>query len=151
MADEHSYIRSIHRKLKIIPGLDIWKIRADGTNGVADCWYSGVAGNIWVEYKYVKTLPKRGSTIIDPTNTNKYLSKLQQEWLRKKHEHNISTAVILGCSLGGVILKGLEWQTPLLTEDFRQKIISNKAIASFIQHFCTMAGTNEKQNYYKAG
>jgi hypothetical protein len=47
---EHSFVRSIHDKLR--GKVFIWKINARFANGVPDAWYSGKAGDVWVEYKW---------------------------------------------------------------------------------------------------
>lgn len=63
----------------------------------------GSAGQmLFVEYKYVKALPKRNTTIIKPA-----LSAQQSEWFKDKTARGIDALVVLGTE-DGVVL----FQTP---------------------------------------
>lgn len=136
MANEHSLIRSVHRHLKPVEDLDIWKIKADFANGVPDCWYCGPENDLWVEYKWIHKFPKRDSTVIDLTNTKQHLSALQQQWLIRKCLLGISTAVIVGSAHGTVWFDGDAWQRPITAQDFRRQAKNNKVIAETVHSFC---------------
>lgn len=86
--NEHSFVKAIHRKLS--PDVYKWKIHDTYTGGVPDAMYAGPSGVLFVEYKYVKQLPKRDSTIIRHS-----LSKLQIDWLERM-KHSTKVALILG-------------------------------------------------------
>lgn len=130
--DEHSYIRSVHRYLKQLdPTIYYWKIHDQFEGGVADAWYCGNAANIWIEYKYIAKLPKRPTTLISLTNDKKYLSKLQQNWLARRHAQNNRVAVIVGSPKGNLILNALEWKKPFPTSAIYNRL-TRKDIASWI-------------------
>ena len=100
------------------------------TGGIADCWYSGVTNDLWVEYKYV-VVPKRATTMIVPD-----LSALQLEWLTDRKGEGRNVAVIVGCKEGAVILEDAAlWTTGVSTEKFRSAIISRRSAAEYIDGF----------------
>lgn len=94
--------------------------------GIADVWYSGPAGDLWIEYKFV-VLPKRDDTIIAPN-----LSELQRAWLRGRHSEGRRVGVIIGTKNGGVWLPGLAWDSPLITAEFRKLTMSRSDLAEVI-------------------
>ena len=80
--NEHNFVRSIHNKLK--GKVHIWKINARFANGVPDAWYSGPAGDLWVEYKW-----------------GKYdVSALQQKWLTDRHAEGRRCWLVIGSDEG---------------------------------------------------
>lgn len=116
--NEHGYIRSIHRKLP--KNLYIWKINDNYAGGVPDAYYSGNKNDLWLEYKYLKTIPKRNDTVIDFT---KMLSPLQQKWLKERHNEGRNVGVVIGSEFGGLLLMGTEFTTSLSAAEFRIKSI----------------------------
>lgn len=86
--NEHSFIRSIHNYLD--PNVYKWKIHDTFTGGVPDAFYSGPAGSLFVEYKYIKQLPKKNITMLKHS-----LSKLQEAWLERVYPAT-PVALILG-------------------------------------------------------
>ena len=136
--NEHSYIRSLHTLLK--KGgmdVDIWKVNDNFAGGVPDVAYFGAINTLWVEYKYIKQLPKKNSTIIDLTNSAKYLSLLQQQWLERKHLLNIRTAVIVGSPSGNGIYDGIMWREPVTTGEFIANAVSNHTVINYITQAVT--------------
>jgi hypothetical protein len=95
--------------------------------GIPDVWYSGMGGDLWVEYKYLPKLPVR--VPIDPM---KLLSPLQQKWLRDRKMEGRPVAVVIGCPTGGVIFENLEWEAPLTSKEFTSLIYSKKELADWI-------------------
>lgn len=86
--NETTFIRSIHAKLP--KEVYAWKINANFVAGVADAWYCGGGGSLWVEYKFLP-IPARGtSTIRPPPNDN------QRDWLVDRAAQNQQTALIVG-------------------------------------------------------
>jgi hypothetical protein len=80
--NEHNFVRAIHNKLK--GKVHIWKINARFANGVPDAWYSGPAGDLWVEYKW-----------------GKYdVSALQQKWLTDRHADGRRCWLVIGSDEG---------------------------------------------------
>jgi hypothetical protein len=126
LLNEHGYIRSIHRPLP--SEMHKWKIHDNYAGGVPDCWYSGPAANIWVEYKWIAKLPKRDTTLIKPN-----LSAQQLAWLIKMSGHSISCACIIGSPAGGFLLTEKEqWINGIE----KHTIISNKEVSKWLTEFC---------------
>jgi hypothetical protein len=86
--NEHGFVKSIHNKLS--SEVHKWKIHDTYAGGVPDAFYSGPLGVLFIEYKYIKALPKRDNTILRHT-----LSKLQIEWLNKVKQ-GAKVAVVIG-------------------------------------------------------
>ena len=133
--NEHGYIRSIHRHLPA--DMHKWKVHDNYAGGVPDCWYAGPHGNIWVEYKWINSLPKRDTTVIKPN-----LSAQQLAWLIKMSGHSISCACIIGCSEGGILLteqdtwlNGISKKTVNLTPA--------KSIARWLTQICMEMETDD--------
>ena len=103
---ETTYIRSVNR---LLPNdIYCWKVNDQYTSGVPDCWYSGEQSDLWIEWKYVRKLPKRA--VVKPN-----LSELQKNWLRERHRQGRKTAVVVGSPEGCVIYWGDSWENPTLT------------------------------------
>ena len=65
--------------------------------GTPDVWYSGSRGDLWVEYKWIARIPKRG-TIVPK------LSPLQLDWLTKRKAQGRNVLVIVGSPKGALSL-----------------------------------------------
>lgn len=105
------------------------------TAGIWDCWYSGHAADLWVEYKFV-VLPKRDTTLIVPE-----LSELQKDWGEKRLDEGRNMAVIVGCKEGGVLMrKRTEWGRAWTKDEFVSRLMSRKELAEWIISF-TQEGT----------
>lgn len=104
----------------------------DYTSGVPDIWFSGPKADLWVEMKFVQKLPK---TV--PLRPYALLSKLQEQWLRKRYEEGRNVAVIIGCKRGtkleGFILRDLAWERDIQPQDFDALIKSKLELVSFIE------------------
>lgn len=96
------------------------------TAGIWDCWYSGTAADLWIEYKFIM-LPKRGDTLILPN-----LSALQLDWGRQRRKEGRNVVVIVGCKEGGVIFENLEWETEITADAFKARIQSREQVADWI-------------------
>ena len=132
--NEHTFTASFKKKLP--DSIFWWKINDNFAGGVPDVFLEGEYCDLWIEFKYIKTLPKRPDTLIDLTN-QKYLSKLQQKWLTRRQERRGDTLVCVGCPQGVALFWGTSWKTPIATETFRELLhtdIPNSIIA--IDHFC---------------
>jgi|JI10StandDraft_1071094.scaffolds.fasta_scaffold270609_4 hypothetical protein len=130
---ENTFIASIHRLLpKAIYAL---KNHNELNGGIADVWYDGPLGDLWVEYKFI-TVPKRDTTVIDLCGgKNPPLSKLQQQWLADRHRHGRKVAVVVGCKDGGVWYLPCEWTKPISAADFRALVASRQQIAQWISEY----------------
>ena len=127
---ENRFIQSIHRLL----GAEVYRLKNHNpyASGIPDCWYSGNAGDLWVEYKFL-TPPKRGSTIVDfCAGKDPMLSALQQEWLRARHKEGRKVGVIVGTPDGGLWYPGLTWEPPRPAAERLSGLLSKKSIASII-------------------
>lgn len=100
-----------------------WKINDNFAGGVPDAFYRAKNGvrPLWVEYKFIKQLPKRGTTIIKPN-----LSAQQLHWLKEANAANELAVVIVGCEgikhqrqVCGVVLDDpQEWENGITGEEF---------------------------------
>jgi len=79
------------------------KNQAGFVGGIPDCWLSGMDGDLWMENKYLQTVPP----VVDPT---KLLSVLQQQWLLRRHAEGRSVGVLIGSSDGHLFFPSLSWQ-----------------------------------------
>ncbi|CAM3558361.1 hypothetical protein [Parendozoicomonas haliclonae] len=131
--NEHSYVDSLKGKLKRQVSL-IWKIKDDYQGGVPDIFIEGSQSDAFIEAKYIKSLPKREKTLIDLTNS-KYLSPLQQKWLKRRFQTRGDAFVIVGHPGGTALFRGLEWQTPLTREEFEKKTVPTKEAVQILLKF----------------
>ena len=127
---ENRFIQGVHAKLPA----RVYRMKNHNpyNSGIADCWYSGKRGDLWVEYKFVQ-IPKRISTIVDiSAGENPPLTKLQQEWLKGRHSEGRSVGVIIGTPDGGIWLPELAFQRPLSVADMRAKLATKQDLAALI-------------------
>jgi hypothetical protein len=100
---------------KLPSGIYHLKLALPYAGGVADSWYSSTDGDLWVEYKWIPKPPVRVDLDLvggdDP-----WISKLQQDWLRDRHEEGRNVGVIVGTPKGGLIFPGREWESPVSPE-----------------------------------
>ena len=127
---ENNFIRSLHRHLPA--GVYRMKNHNPYNSGIADCWYSGDAGDLWVEYKFL-VLPKRAATVVDITaGKEPPLTALQQDWLRSRHTEGRRVGVIIGTPQGGLWLPGVSWKKPLSSAECSAAMLSRPALAKLI-------------------
>ncbi len=112
--NEHSFVRSIHNALS--PDVYKWKIHDTYTGGVPDAMYAGPAGVLFVEYKYVKSLPKKNTTAIRHS-----LSALQCAWLERM---KVSSPVAL--------ILGIEDSALIIVDDFSANIYKSRYVEQSI-------------------
>ncbi len=128
---ENRFIESVHRLLP--DTVYRMKNHNEYTGGIADCWYDGPRGDLWVEYKFIE-VPKRDGTIIDLIGGRiPMLSKLQQTWLHGRFQNGRNVAVIVGCKEGGVWFSSGNWITAHTAGEFRQWLHPRQALAKRIQ------------------
>lgn len=127
---ENRFIQSIHR---LLPAA-VYRMKNHNpyNAGIADCWYSGAAGDLWVEYKFLE-LPKKPSTIVDLSRGDKpQISLLQQDWLEGRHAEGRAVGVIIGTPRGGLWRPGISWREPLSSAECASALLSKADIASII-------------------
>ena len=89
--------------------------------------YLGGVPDLWVEVKYLPRVPRRDSVV--PTEL---LSKLQAQWLERRHAEGRQVAVLIGCPDGGVVLPGVTWRDEISATSFVERIQSRPALAQWI-------------------
>jgi hypothetical protein len=97
------------------------------TGGIPDLWFSGVAGDLWVEMKYLSRVPQRGN--VSPM---KLLSPLQAKWLHDRHAEGRAVGVIIGCPTGGAIFINNEWENEITAKDYVALVHSAPELAAWI-------------------
>lgn len=127
---ENTFIGSVNKHLP----KDVYFMKNNNQycSGIPDEWYSGIGGDLWVEYKFIE-IPKRPDTVIDLINgKNPSISMLQQDWLRKRDAEGRDVGVIVGCKEGGVWFSGVTWDFTYTAEKFRSWLQERKVLAGYI-------------------
>ena len=136
--NEADFTSRIHSKIRA-DRVKVWKIKDDFQGGVPDAMYLSkynpnglVQPAVFIEYKYLKTLPKREKTNIIPA-----LSELQKEWLRIALIGKSKAFVIVGYpdksgSKGVVFYTPEEWEAGITLAEFKSRTMSYVNLADFI-------------------
>jgi len=127
---ETRFIQGVHKHLPSSTVLHREKMSNPYRGGTADMYYSANKADLWLEYKFLPSVPQRG--IVDAKRID--LSPLQKGWLAGRYKEGRNVGVVVGCPPGGVILRDLEWEDGISPEDFRARIQSRPAIAEWIVH-----------------
>jgi len=128
--NEHGFIRAVHADLP--PEIFRWKIHDTFAGGVPDAFYAGPASTLFVEYKYIKSLPKRKSTPIKTC-----LTPQQKHWLNTLYDLSQPVALVVGVSNQALILLDKRWNANIFKTNFLQEAAPRNQIASWIVQFCT--------------
>jgi hypothetical protein len=136
--NEHSFIRAVHRNLP--SELFRWKIHDTFAGGVPDAFYAGPASTLFVEYKYLKTLPKRDDTYLRTS-----LSPQQIHWLNTMHDYTQPVAVVIGAEQSAVVLLDKRWNTNISRSHFLKAAISFTEIANWIHNVCFKSYKAQKE------
>ena len=122
---ETTFINALHRKLPT----SVYHMKNNNpyTGGIPDLWYSGQAGDLWVEFKYLPSMPVRAD--VHPA---KLLSALQMEWLNGRYAEGRNVAVIIGAPKGGVLLVDRAWEMSLSPQLFASLIRSKDDLIEWI-------------------
>jgi len=132
--NEHSYIKSIHKMLPTT--LYKWKINDNFHGGVADAYYSGDAGDLWIEYKYVARPPKKSTTVIKTCLTDQQL-----HWLRTRQQEGRNVALVIGMQAPADMrskdnLIVIDFSQKVTTADFSSSAVDKRGVAEFIMSSC---------------
>lgn len=119
---ETTFIKGVHRH---IPTVYAEKTNNPFRSGTADVWYSGILGDLWIEYKFLPRIPK--STSILPG-----LTPRQRKWLNSRFDEGRNVAVVLGTPDGGVIYRDKTWSNPMSQEELLKLLLSKEDIARWI-------------------
>lgn len=123
--NESSFIKSIHTKLP--RSIYKWKINDNLTNGVADAYYSAKGGDLWVEYKYIPTLPKRETTPIKTC-----LTEQQAIWLDARSKEGRNVALVIGSPDGCLIMESFFSRT-FTKDEFIRNAKPIQSVIDFIR------------------
>ena len=140
--NEHSFIRSIHRFLS--PDIYAWKIHDKFAGGVPDACYIGPAGLLFVEYKYVKSLPKRDDTLIRHS-----LSELQLQWLNRV-SGPATAALIIGVEDTALIIPS-DFSANISKMNYIEENISRREVADWIYSVTHSGRANERRERTPSG
>ncbi len=141
---ESDFTRNVNNRLNPAEVFS-WKINDNFKGGVPDNWYIGLRNDknktsgkimpLFVEYKYLQTLPKRETTVIIPA-----LSSQQFDWLRMLIDSGHPAMVIIGANFGrcskGVILETHEWEDGVPLKDFMERAVDYAGLAKAITSCC---------------
>jgi hypothetical protein len=94
---------------------------------VPDVYYEGTKGILWIEYKYLKTLPKK-----DTTSIKSGLSELQTQWLNRAIKHGQPAAVVIGHEGTCNILNNKQWTVPLNKQQYIQQAVNVRCLIQYI-------------------
>jgi hypothetical protein len=98
-------------------------------SGTADVWYSGRAGDLWIEYKFIRELPVHA-----PIRITTLCSKQQLLWLNGRHAEGRHVAVVLGHTAYAWIYEGGAWNIDDVTGLMMIKRgLDRQAVADFIR------------------
>lgn len=119
---ETRFIAGVHKHLC---DTHVEKMNNPWRAGTADVWYSGVLGDLWIEYKFIERLPRSNSILPD-------LTPRQQRWLNNRFDEGRNVAVVLGTPTGGVIYRNKEWMKPLDHLSLSKLVVAKVDIARWI-------------------
>ena len=126
---ETLYMQKLHKHLPEF--LYKEKMNNPYRGGTPDVYYEGNADILWVEYKYLPSLPPT-FTLTNPKGATSVTS-LQAKWLRRSFENGRNTLVILGiANEGGIIFGVPELDTTYTREELQARIWPNSMIARII-------------------
>lgn len=123
---ENTFWQALRKKL--VPRIYALKLNISYVAGVPDAWLSGSKGDLWIELKYLKSVPP----IVDPT---KLLSTLQMTWLLRRYAEGRRVGVLIGSSDGHVYFPCLSWQEPVSRGAFQTKARKTAEIAEELIEF----------------
>jgi len=122
--NESTTTQYYHKKLRA-KGIYCLKLCLTHNSGVPDSWIVGDTGSMWIEFKYIKALPKRANTIVPDG-----LSALQRKWIEERIEQGVRVAVIICTPEGDVIRYGTE--KALTTAKFKQRMVPRKTLVDHL-------------------
>lgn len=130
---ESRFIHSVHEKLP----KEVYREKMHNVyrGGTFDVWYSGKARDLWIEYKWVGSIPKKGTIVPD-------LSMLQLKWGRGRQGEGRNVFVVVGCPDGGVLLKSTQWEEGVSVEEFRKALLTKSALAKWIHEYASVETLN---------
>lgn len=129
---ESTYTASVGRLLP--PSVYALKLSLPYTAGVPDSWYSGREGDLWIEWKYLKSIPRELDLI---GNKNPIITQLQQKWLRDRYDEGRQVGVVVGTEKGAVVYPDLDWEVPMCRQEFESRLWTKRQVAAWITYRVT--------------
>lgn len=134
---ESQFTSNIHKKLA--PDVYKWKIADQFAAGVPDAFYRVVdkplASHLWVEYKFIKSLPKRAATRIIPN-----LSATQLRWLEMATAAGELATVVVGVEdevvnrqVCGFFMSQQEWTEGITASEAKSRLMPYAEIAQVLR------------------
>ena len=125
--NESNYWSTFRKHL--VPRVYAWKINANFEGGIPDWWGSGSLQDIWVENKRISGTGDPPA-ILQLTDEKKYLSVLQQLWLRRRHREGRHVGVIVFSKVGHIFLPGVDFLKPISKLDFLERAMPYRELAN---------------------
>lgn len=127
---ETVFIRSVHAKLPSDGTAPFFEKQNNPYSaGTPDVYYSGTDGDMWIEYKFMKELPKRATTMVVPD-----LSPDQKRWLGNRLDEGRNVYVVMGVGAKHAILyRNREWLTPISVKELQAKLVLRQDLADWIK------------------
>ena len=122
---ESTYTQWYHKKLKM-QGVYCLKLNLMHSNGVPDSYFSGNLDDCWVEWKYIRELPKRPATVV-PFN----LTSLQQHWITSRCNEGRLVYLVVGSPHHHNIIHGSKIHN-LTTEEFMKASMPREQVCQQI-------------------
>lgn len=130
--NEHTFSSKIIKKCREKGIAKAWKINDDFQGGVPDAWFLGTISDLWIEFKWLKELPKRDETKVLPA-----LSALQLAWLKNLSKHDREAVCVIGLPKHALILSTvLEWENGATVRTLRTRLISHNDLVNWILFKC---------------
>lgn len=124
MKPENRFIASVHNRVP--DSVYHEKMHNPYRGGTFDVWYSGSKADLWIEYKWIERIPRKGLVIPN-------LSALQKDWGRKRYDEGRHVVVVVGCPEGGVKLTNPRlWEEGVSVEEFRKALLTKPKLAAWI-------------------
>jgi len=119
---ENRFIKSVHRYLQ---NTYTEKTNNPWRAGTAGVWYSGERGDLWIEYKFIESIPRSAEILPG-------LTPRQRRWLNNRFDEGRNVAVVLGMPTGGVIYRDEKWMCPLDHVTLSGLVVPRDEIARWI-------------------
>ncbi len=137
--NEHKFSAKLGSDLRA-RGRYVWKINANFAGGVPDMWVAGQGGDIWIENKWIRGLPKRESTRVKPA-----LSSQQLEWLIARDLQNVQVSVVLAAPEGCIIFNTPdEWREGITATEAARRIMSRREV---VDKICARTGASDEDTH----
>lgn len=139
---ESQYTANVHKRLP--QHIKAWKINDNYAGGVPDAFYrnndpAAKTRPFWIEYKFLKALPKRGTTCIIPDLSSLQLNQLKEIEAANNDE---KATVIVGVQrvegitgAAGFEVFPHEWETGISTDEARARCKDYAGICNLISNY----------------